>query len=48
MSLRSLPTSERTFATVVVLALAAALGWGLILVFTRELRAVSRTQTPPM
>ena len=48
MSLRSLPSSERTFATGVVLALAAALGWGLIVVFTRELRPVSPTQVPPL
>ncbi len=48
MSLHSLPPSERTFATGVVLALAAALGWGLIVVFARELRPVSPTQVPPL
>lgn len=38
MTLRSLPPSERSFATLVVLALALALGLGLSLVYTRELR----------
>ena len=47
MSLRSLPSSERTFATVVILALAAALGMGLSIVFTRELRPTTSMQTPP-
>lgn len=47
MSLRNLPSSERTFAGVMVLALALALGLGLAQVLTRELRHAVATQTPP-
>lgn len=47
MSLRSLPPSERAFATLVVLALAAALGLGLALTYTRELKPTEPGQMPP-
>lgn len=46
MTLRSLPPSERSFATLVVLTLALALGLGLSLVFTRELRPVPSQPGP--
>ncbi|MDP1831725.1 MAG: hypothetical protein Q8K67_06680 [Geothrix sp.] len=47
MSLRGLPPSERTFATLVVLALAAALGMGLVSTYIRELRPAPPAQAPP-
>ena len=47
MSLRPLPTSERAFATLVVLALATALGLGLAWVHARELRPLGPAQAPP-
>jgi mono/diheme cytochrome c family protein len=47
MSLRSLPSAERSFATLVVLALALALGLGLSSVFTRELRPIAPNQLVP-
>jgi hypothetical protein len=48
MSLRRLPTSERAFATLVVLALALALGLGLASVYTRELRPAGPSQALPV
>ena len=47
MSLRSLPPSERAFATLVVLALAAALGLGLALIYAREIAPTAPGQLPP-
>lgn len=47
MTLRRLPASERIFATLVVLALTAALGLGLAAVVARELRAARPGQPPP-
>lgn len=46
MSLRTLPSSERVFATAVLLALALALGLGLALVRSRELRPATATAPP--
>lgn len=47
MTLRSLPSSERIFATLAALTLAAALGLGLALTSSRELRATAPGQPPP-
>lgn len=47
MTLRSLPSSERIFATLAALTLAAALGLGLALTSSRELRAMAPGQPPP-
>lgn len=46
MTLRSLPFSERIFASLVILALATALGLGLVSTYTRELRPPAPDQSP--
>lgn len=47
MTLRSLPFSERIFASLVLLALATALGLGLVSTYNRELRPPAPGQVPP-
>lgn len=47
MALPTLPSSERIFASLVVLALATALGLGLALTYNREIRAAAPGQQPP-
>lgn len=47
MSLRELPTSERFFASLVMLALAFVMGLGLAFVATRELAPVPAPQAGP-
>ena len=47
MSLRNLPASERIFASLVVLALAFAMGLGLVFVATRELAPAPAAQAGP-
>lgn len=46
MSMRTLPLSERIFATLVLLALATALGMGLVSTHARELRPPAPDQVP--
>jgi len=47
MSLRSLPLAERRLTTLVTLALAMLLGWGVAILLAREVKPVSRPLAAP-